>query len=109
MPQHRMHADKEPASSFKIASTAGTESRTLIWKPASSPPMTWSMMPYCLASSGDMYLSRSVSSSICSHVRFVRQQLRGLLSHQAARQYAGHGAALYRAAVARCCGRQEAN
>ena len=39
---------------------------TLNTKPASSPPMTWSMRPYCLASSGDMYLSRSVSSSSCS-------------------------------------------
>ena len=43
-----------------------SQPRTVTWKPASSPPMTWSMMPYRLASSGDMYLSRSVSSSICA-------------------------------------------
>lgn len=41
------------------------ENESLALKPASSPPMTWSIRPYCFASSGDMYLSLSVSSSIC--------------------------------------------
>ena len=43
----------------------GMQRRTVNLKPASSPPMTWSMRPYDFASSGDMYLSRSVSSSSC--------------------------------------------
>lgn len=33
--------------------------------PASSPPMTWSIKPYCLDSNGDIYRSLSVSSSTC--------------------------------------------
>ncbi len=69
-----MQAALVPRCCVRRTAADATRAHTVTWNPASSPPMTWSMMPYRLASSGDMYRSRSVSSSICARVHARRQR-----------------------------------
>lgn len=53
-----------PQEAQDTLETSKDHGKGLALNPASSPPMTWSIRPYCFASSGDIYLSLSVSSSI---------------------------------------------